>query len=85
MRAKDPMKKISIARRKFITSPIKVSIYRQGILYYIVEVGKGANTIRHGYNHDLTTLSKARKKAEEMVETFKSLNSNYRVQWKEIS
>lgn len=84
MRANNPMKKVSVARRKFITAPITVKIIRKGILYYIVKVQKGANTIQHGYNHDLTTLPKARKKAKEMIETFKTLNSNYRVQWKEI-
>ena len=85
MRANDPMKKISVARRKFITSPINVSIYRKGILYYIVEVCKGATTLRYGYNHDLTTLNKARIKASELVEKLKSPHSNYRVNWKEIS
>jgi hypothetical protein len=75
--------RIRNARRRYTISPILVNIYRMGIMYYVVEVSKGANILEHGYDHDLTSLRKARKRAREMIGEFESKNWNNHIIWNE--
>lgn len=83
MNPKSFIRRVHNARRRYTLSPILVEIRRMGFMYYIVEVSKGANTIVHGYNNDLTNIRKARKKAKDMIKVFKSKNGNNRIIWKE--
>ena len=71
-------------RRRYIKTPIQITITRQGIMYYTIEVRKEPTTLYYGYDHTLTTLYKARKKAHEVIDQFKTPNSNYRVDWREV-
>lgn len=77
--------KIFGMRRSYIKAPILVQIFRKGLMFYTVQVSKGPTCLSFGEDHSLTTLMKARKKAEELVENFITKNSNFKVIWKEPS
>ena len=72
------------ARRGYLTTPILVEIFREGFMFYVVEVSKGPTKLVHGYNHDLNNIHQARRMAHEMVEKLQTPSSNYRVKWKEV-
>lgn len=75
---------ISQARRGYVNTPILVEIHRKGFMYYTVEVSKGPTSLEDGYNHTLTSVYKARERAEELVDEFLTGTGNPRVVWREF-
>jgi len=76
-------RRIHKARRRFVSSPIFVTIRRSGFMFYTVQVRKGPTTINDGEKHTLTTRKKAIERAEEIIENLKTSKSNFRVIWEE--